>query len=187
MPLVLVRPKEVHQGLQALLVPEHDRGKVSVEELDTVADGGGTGRLRDVGVEGLKIELQHVVIVKVVFVDELFFELEVLGDGELLDRQLVDVDADELPYPRAGADGDGDEGGEDYGFLGGADDLEEGIFGEGVAVVVVGEDVGEAVEEVVGLEDALPLVDVLGEERDDVVAVSGESVLDALADAGDST
>lgn len=184
MAFVFVRPEEVHQRLQAVLVPEHVGGKVAVKELDAIADGSGPVRLGDVGGEGLEVQLQHVLIVKVVFVGELFFELEVLGDGELLDVELVDVYADELPNPGAGAERDGDERGEHYGFLGGVEGFEEGSFGEGV-VVVVGDDGGEAVEEVVRLEDALPLADVLGEERDEVVAVGGEGVLDALADAGD--
>lgn len=66
MTLVLVRSEEVEQRLQAVLVAEHDRREVAVEELHPVPDGGRPAGPGEGRIEGLEVQLEHVQVVEAV-------------------------------------------------------------------------------------------------------------------------
>lgn len=61
-PLVVVLPKEIEQGVHALLVMEQLRGKVPIEELHPVADRLRQRRTRERSIERLEVQLEHEVV-----------------------------------------------------------------------------------------------------------------------------
>lgn len=61
-PLVVVLPKEIEQGVHALLVMEQLRGKVPIEELHPVADRLRQRRARERSIERLEVQLEYEVV-----------------------------------------------------------------------------------------------------------------------------
>jgi len=63
MALIFVSSEEIKQGVQGIFVAEHNWWKVTIEKLDTIANGWWTGWTRKWGIKWLKIKFQYKIVI----------------------------------------------------------------------------------------------------------------------------